>query len=115
MGVAVEGETAGGEANPIEKDARFGAGFGPARAPMDAEGFGDLVADGLERVEGRHRLLKDHADAVAADPGHLGFGEVEEAFAVEVDPPCRRRATRQELHDGVGGHGLAGARLSDDT
>ena len=36
-----------------------------------AHGFGDLVADGQDRIERGHRLLEDHRDLVAADAAHL--------------------------------------------
>ena len=42
--------------------------------------LGDLLADGVDRVEARHRLLEDHGDVVAADLPHaLGIesGKVE--------------------------------------
>ena len=38
-----------------------------ARAEMDADRLGDLVADGVDRVEAGHRLLEHHGDVVAAD------------------------------------------------
>ncbi len=39
---------------------------------MDRKHLGDLVADGAERIERGHRLLKDHRDPGAAHLTHLG-------------------------------------------
>jgi hypothetical protein len=51
---------------------------GPARGDasghrgiVDADRLGDLGADGEDRIQGRHRILKDHADAGAAQLGKL--------------------------------------------
>ena len=49
------------------------------------EGFGDLVADAQDRVEGGHGLLEDHGDAAAAEAAHGRLGEGEEGLAVEGD------------------------------
>ena len=40
------------------------------RAAVDADRLGDLVADGVDRVEAGHRLLEHHGDVVAADAAH---------------------------------------------
>jgi hypothetical protein len=42
------------------------AGRGARHAAVQAQRFGDLPAYGVQRVEGGHRLLEHHADAVAA-------------------------------------------------
>ncbi len=61
-----------------------------ARAPAlralpepHARPLGDLLADAHHRVERRHRLLEDHADAVAAQPRRASAAE--SACAVEHD------------------------------
>ena len=43
---------------------------------MQPDGLGDLVADGVDRVQAGQRFLEDHRDLVAADLAHLVFGEL---------------------------------------
>ena len=42
---------------------------------MQAQRLGDLAADGVQRVQRRHRLLEHHADAVAAQRAQRGVVE----------------------------------------
>ena len=37
---------------------------------MHLDGLGDLIADGVDRRQRRHRVLEHHADRVAAKPRH---------------------------------------------
>ncbi len=50
------------------------AGGAPRQVLMDDGGFGDLIPDGEDGVQRRHRLLKDHGDLVAAHRAQLGRG-----------------------------------------
>ena len=51
---------------------------------VHAHDLGDLVADGEDRIERRHRLLKHHRDARAADRAHrLLVERAARFFAVE--------------------------------
>jgi hypothetical protein len=62
---------------------------------VQAQRLGDLVADGVQRVQRRHRLLEDHADAVAAQRAQAASSSVGQLLAVEADRPAdlaRRRA-----------------------
>ena len=83
---------------------------------MQANRFGDLVADPHHRVERGHRLLENHRDAVAADRAHLGLVEAEQVGAFEhhgaADDPARRIG--HQPHDRQRGHALAAAGLADD-
>jgi hypothetical protein len=86
-------------------------GRGRWRAPaavglaVDGERFGHLVADGLHRVERRHRFLEDHRDVVAAGGAPVGLGLVEEGLAVErmspvaVAPSGRRPISASAVMD----------------
>ena len=56
-----------------------------AQPAMQAQYLGDLEADGERRVEARHRLLEDHADAIAAHGAHRAVGERRQIFAIEQD------------------------------
>ena len=55
-------------------------------AKVDTKHLTDLIADGKHRVETRHRLLKDHADAVTADSPHAHFAELENIGVTKQDP-----------------------------
>ncbi|MNZ75470.1 hypothetical protein D3C78_939480 [compost metagenome] len=58
------------------------------RKPLVAdEDFGNLTADGEDRIERGHRLLKDHRDIVAAHATHLFFGKRQQIAPVEQDFP----------------------------
>ncbi|AUS50380.1 Uncharacterised protein [Mycobacterium tuberculosis] len=39
------------------------------------DGLGDLVADGVDRGERRHRILEHRADRLASKPGHRVVGK----------------------------------------
>ncbi len=84
--------------------------------------FGDLLTDGKDRVQRRHRLLEDHRDLRAADRAHrrgirlrkvdaiaAGAGEFQhagcDAAAAVLDQPHQRQR----------GHRFAGARFADDS
>ena len=84
---------------------------------MDAQDLVDLLADGLDRVEGRHRLLKNHRHARAAQAPQACRRGLENVLAVEPDLARNggKLALRQETHDREGGNRLAGTRLPDDA
>ena len=48
---------------------------------MNAQRFGNLIADREDRIERRHRLLKDEADLGAADGAHVALAELEQIAA----------------------------------
>ncbi len=89
---------------------------GPARALVDPDRLGDLIADREERVQRGHRVLEDHGDALAADVPHLGIGFLEKVFSLESDLPADDlRRGRQEPQDGEREGRLARAGFSDDA
>ncbi len=74
---------------------------------MQRQAFADLLVDGVEGVEGRHRLLKDKADVVAPDGAEVGFVSADHFLAVIGDGAAEDGGFRQELHGGEGGYGFA--------
>ena len=81
---------------------------------VDAEHLADLVADGAQRVERRHRLLEDHRDAGAAHLAHVGFIDLRQIAPLEQDAAAiDRDAAGQEPHHGIRHHRFAGAGLAD--
>ena len=89
----------------------------PTDMAVKHEGFGDLVADLQDRIERRHRLLKDHGDIVAADGAHLGFAEGHEVAAEQPDAAADDfpRGPRNEPHDRQGRDALAATGFADDA
>ena len=74
----------------------------PAHPPVQAQPLGQLPADGEHRVERGHRLLKDHADFIAANAAHrllralrqIGFA----ALAPVEQQPAAGDLAAAELH-----------------
>ena len=101
------------QTDPVEDMACTLFGLRPVRAGVKPDALGDLLANRLDRVERRHRLLEHHADVVAAQPHHRRFGRAQYVDAVEDDLAARTRRVRQELHHRQCGHRLAGPRFAD--
>ena len=82
---------------------------------MDADGFGDLEADGLDRIERGHRLLEDHGDLVAAHRPHGGFAELEQIAPFEQDfaTDDAGELRWQQPQQRQGGDAFAAAGLAD--
>ena len=57
----------------------------PETVGVQLDRLAHLVADGGHRIEARHRLLEDHADAGAAHRAHLRHGQREQIAAFEGD------------------------------
>ena len=89
--------------------------IGTAGRPVDAQGFGDLVADGAHRVEGRHRFLEDHAKLVAAQGAHLGLWPIEQVDPVKTGSATRARPVGQQLHQRKCRHRLARSAFADQS
>jgi hypothetical protein len=62
---------------------------------VNARDFSHLVPDGEDRVQGRHRLLKDEADAIAANRADPLIIEGEQVLAVESDRAACLDPTRR--------------------
>ncbi|MDT4844124.1 hypothetical protein FQZ97_780680 [compost metagenome] len=78
--------------------------------------FGQLFADGVGGVQGRHGLLEDHGHLAAAqgiDASPACGGQV---FSQHRQPArAALRGLGQQAHDGQRGHGLAAARFPDEA
>src|SRR5215472_12768360 len=92
-----------------------------ALARMQPDRFRDLLAHGVYRIEGGHRLLEDHRDLGAADGAHgrgSGTREIDALAAgtLEVEPPGADRpaAVLDEPHERQRRDGFAGARFAYD-
>ena len=60
-----------GHAHFLEQPHRAVPGLRRARSPVAPLGFDELVAHGVGRVQGGHRLLEDHAHPVPPEVRHL--------------------------------------------
>ena len=61
----------------------------PAVKPlMQAHGLGDLVADGIDRIKGGHRLLEDHGDVLAADLPHPFLAGLQQVLPLSRTAPA---------------------------
>ena len=114
MRIAVERELRRRKPDPFEHcpRARFGIGTVAARVPADA--FRHLLPNGLDRIEGGHGFLKDHADVIAAQPGHRRLIKAENVASVEQDRSFGTRLFRQQANGCQRGHGLARSAFADD-
>ena len=83
---------------------------------VEGNGLDDLAADGKDRVQARHGVLEDDGAAFAAKALHLLFIPGREILSLVEDAAADDFAgVGQDLHDGIGGHGLAGAGFADDA
>ena len=91
--------------------------FGGARAgaAMHAQHLGDLIAHPQIRIERRHRVLKHHADAIAA---HLVQGSARRGRAAPApiaDAAAKLGARRRQPQYRQQQLGLAGTRFAHDA
>jgi hypothetical protein len=111
--IGVDAPRGVGQAHALEQAQRLGARGARVHAAMQPQGLGDLPADAVQRIERRHRLLKDHADAVAAQRAPGRVVEPDQLAPVEADRAGHSRALRQEAHQRQRGHRLAAAGFAD--
>ena len=84
--------------------------------PRPKERLGDLIADGLGRVQRGQRVLEDHRDLVAPDVPQFFTLQADEFPAVQLDrTPDDGPAGRQQSHDRQARHGLAATGFPDDA
>ena len=84
---------------------------------VNGERFCQLRADLHERVEGSHRVLEDHRDALTTDFAELAFGDFQKINAAEKRLPAVNATgrLRDQPKQGLAGDGLARARFPDDS
>src|SRR4029077_3604157 len=85
------------------------------QAVMHPYGLCHLPPGPEERVHGRHRILEDHRDVLAADVAHLSFGRLGEVAALEEDLAAENPSRPLEAHDAERRHRLAAARLAHNA
>ena len=103
-----------GQGDQIEQFERPFPGLALAQRPVDVKDLADLPLDGVQRVQGGHRLLEHHADPLAAHLEHLVFGCAHHFPAIDADGAARmgRVLVGKQLHHGQRRHRLAGTGLA---
>ncbi len=93
-----------------------GPPLGGTHAGMNLQHLGDLFAHLGHRVEGGHRLLKDHCHAGAAQIPQPGFTGLQSVFAFQQGfPRGWFQRGGQQPHHSRGGHGFTGPAFPDNA
>ena len=83
---------------------------------MSADRLGNLRTDRIDRVERRHRLLKDHRDNTAPHVAQRAIRERKHVLSINFDLACEFcPAFRQQTHQCAQCHTLAAAGFADDA
>ena len=87
---------------------------------MGQHGLGNLLAHSHDRIERRHRLLKNHGDPGAAETADIIGGKLQKVCYVfiavlEVDLASHGRAGRKQTHDSQRSDGFSGAGFAHQT
>ena len=77
--------------------------------------LGDLVTDGQDRVQRRHRVLEDHRHVAAADLAKPLLPQLQQVLTLEDRLALGDPGARAQPEDGQHRDALAGARLADDA
>ena len=82
---------------------------------MENEGFGDLPAHCVQRIQRRHRLLKNHGDAIAPYRPQTRFGCSQQLLPFEADAATWVMGCRvwKQLQHRQAGDALSRPRFSD--
>ena len=81
---------------------------------MGADGFDQLVADPVQRIEAGERVLKNHADPLSPDAAHFFRGQIVDPQARQIDLAAADAAGRIDQADhGEASDGFPGAGFAD--
>ena len=83
MGILVKPALGAADTHHAEDIGGFTPRLGLAHGAVDAKDLGDLVANAEGRIQAGHRLLEDHADAIASNGAHFTVVEGQEIVALE--------------------------------
>ena len=112
VGVAVQHHVRGGDAQLLQQFPAAPAGLGTPHPLVEHQGLRQLVGDGVDGVEGGHRLLENHRDLVAPDFPQHAFLRAQQFPASEADAPAGMEAGRaDQAHHGERRHRFAAGRL----
>jgi len=104
MRILVEPPSRIGDADPRQHLRRSLAqlGFGGLR-PLGPLQLDQLVADGEHRIERRHRVLKDHGEAGAAQRHGFRHRQIQQIAAIEFDRAVEQRQIGRQQPQQAGG------------
>lgn len=104
------------DAHPVEHLDGTGPGGPSGDVRVDAVDLGDLVADGVVRVQGAQRVLEDHGGGPAAQSAQFGRRRRGDVRAADPDGAAEAGARTAVQSQQGGGHGgLAAAGLAHDA
>ena len=106
-------EPRAGQADAVEPQAGDAGGGVAVHAVVADQHLGHLIADGHQRIQGRHRFLEDHPDPAAAQVRHPSVVQHQQVPPVQIDPAGGARAVGQEPHDRQRRHRLARPAFAD--
>ena len=114
--IGIEPAARRGDAHALEHVECALARLRRAHAFVADHGLGDLLADGVDRIEREHRLLKDHRDGAPAHALERGFIERQHVLAGDLDRAGDHAALRrQHAQQGAQRHALAGAGFAEQA
>ena len=93
-----------GKADLCEKFSRPHFSFRPSKGSVGLEDFRNLVPDRHQRIERRHRFLKDHGDPASAQRSQFVFRQLQEILVFEENLAAGFKTLRQQTHHCVGRH-----------
>jgi hypothetical protein len=87
---------------------------------VEQQTFRNLMADGLDRIEGGHRFLKHHSDPFSPDFTELRFLEPAQFIKFvpggsKADTSLHTHRRGKQAHQGQGSNGFPATGLSNDS
>ena len=106
-----------GQPHAVERGDRPRAALRRRQIGVHLNQLVDLLADGHQRIQCGHRLLKHHRNLVAAELAKAFPGHTQKVFASEVNFTAYRPHVRprQQSQDCPAGKGLPGPGFSDEA
>lgn len=83
VGVLTKPPVGGRDPDEGEHVGRLPQGASALHPTMDAQDLGDLIANGMQGIEGRHRILEDNTDPTASDARQIGLSHREQVLSLE--------------------------------
>jgi len=104
-----------GKPDTIEQGDGFLAGLARRAIGVASQRLGHLTANRVHRIERGHRLLEDHADAIAAQLAVIRIRQAHQLAALEADAAADDGAVGQQAHQRERGDGFAASGFADEA
>ena len=117
MRIVIDAAGGVGDADGLQELDGLGAAFLAGKGAVDADRLGQLVADAVERVERRLRVLEDIGDLAASEAAQLAVGRADQILAPVMDRAAGDETGRRgdEAHDAERGDGFPRAAFAYDA